>query len=85
MGSRADTAVASALYAVGFCFLGLLFFLCHLGDHSLDASRLAEDDLRDSNPVAADLGADSPDDSEACYFLAGFVFLPRTEPACHSL
>jgi hypothetical protein len=85
MGSRADTTVALALYAVGFCFLGLLFFLCHLGDHSLDASRLAEDGLGDSNPVADDLGADSPDDSEACYFLAGSVFLPRTEPACHSL
>jgi hypothetical protein len=85
MGSRADSAVTSALYVVGFWFLGLLFFLCHLGDHSLDASRLAEDGFRDSNPVAADLGADSPDDSEACYFLAGSVFLPRTEPTCHSL
>lgn len=85
MGSRADTAVALALYAVGFCFLGLLFFLCHLGDHSLDASRLAEDGLGDSNPVAADLGANSPDDSKAYYFFAGSVFLPRTEPAYHSL
>jgi hypothetical protein len=85
MGSRADFVVASALYAVGFCFLGLLFFLCHLEDHSLDASRLAEDGLRDSNPVAADLGADSPNDSKACNFPAGSVFLPRTEPACHSL
>jgi hypothetical protein len=80
MGSRADTDVASALYAVGFCFLGLLFFLCHLEDHSLDAFRLAEDGLGDSNPVV-----DSPDDSEACYFIAGSVFLPRTEPTCHSL
>jgi hypothetical protein len=85
MGSQADTVVASALYAVGFCFLGLLFFLCHLGYHSLDASRLAEDGLGDSNPVAADLEADSLDDSEACYFLASSFFLPRTEPACHSL
>jgi len=66
---------------VGFCFLGLLFFLCHLEDHSSDASRLAEDGLGDSNPVAADLGVDSLDDSEACYFLVGFVALPRTEPA----
>jgi hypothetical protein len=70
---------------VGFCFLGPLFFLCHLGEHSLDASRLAEDGLGDSNPVAADLGADNLDDSEACYFLAGSVALPRTEPACHFL
>jgi hypothetical protein len=85
MGSQADSAVVLALYAVGFCFLGLLFFLCHLGDHSLDASRLAEDGLGDSNPVAADLGTDSLNDSEACYFLAGSVALPRTEPACHSL
>jgi hypothetical protein len=75
MGSRADTDVASALYVVGFCFLGLLFFLCHLGDHSLDASRLAEDGLGDSNHVAADLGADSPDDSEACYEFFNFFFL----------
>jgi hypothetical protein len=79
MGSRADAAVASALYAVGFCFFG------HLGEHSLDVFRLAEDGLGDSNPVAVDLGADSPDDSEACYFLDGSVALPRTEPACHSL
>jgi hypothetical protein len=85
MGSRADTVVASALYAVSFCFFGPLFFLCHLGEHSLDASRLAEDGLGDSNPVAIDLGADSPDDSEACYFLEGSVALPRTELACHSL
>jgi hypothetical protein len=85
MGSRADTVVSSALYVVGFCFLGLLFFLCHLRDHSLDASRLAEDGLGDSNPVGADVGADSPNDFETCYFLAGSVFLPRTEPACHSL
>jgi hypothetical protein len=70
---------------VGFCFLGPLFFLCHLGDHSPDPFRLAEDDLGDNNPVAADLGADNPDDSEACYFLTGSVFLPRTKPACHSL
>lgn len=70
---------------MGFCFLDPLFFRGHLGEHSLDASRLAEDSLGDSNPVAADLGADSPDDSEACYFLAGFVVLPRTELACHSL
>jgi hypothetical protein len=54
---------------VGFCFLGPLFFLCHLGDHSPDSFRLAEDGLRDNNLVAADLGADSLDDSEACYFL----------------
>jgi hypothetical protein len=85
MGSWADFVVASALYAVGFCFLGLLFFLCHLGDHSLDASRLAEDGLGDSNSVAADLGTDSLDDSEACYLLAGSIALPRTELACHSL
>jgi len=85
MGSRADSVVASALYAVGFCFLGLFFFLCHLGDHSPDAFHLAEDGLGDSNPLAADLGADSFDDSKACYFLAGSVALPRTEPACHSL
>jgi hypothetical protein len=70
---------------VGFCFLSPLFFLCHLGDHSPDASRLAEDGLGDSNPLAADLGADSLDNFEACYFLAGFIALPRTEPACHSL
>jgi hypothetical protein len=69
---------------VGFCFLGPLFFPRHLGDHSPDASPLAEDGLGDSNPVVADLGADSPDDSEACYFLDGFVALPRTEPAFHS-
>jgi len=70
---------------VGFCFLGPLVFLGHLGEHSLDASRLAEDGLGDSNPVAADLRADSPDDSKACYFLAGSVVLPRTELAFHSL
>jgi len=63
---------------VGFCFLGPLFFLCHLGDHSPDASRLAEDGLEDSNLVAADLGADSLDDSKAYYFLVGSVALPRT-------
>jgi hypothetical protein len=56
MGSRAAFAVASALYVVGFCFLGPLFFPRHLGDHSPDASPLAEDGLEDSNPVAADLG-----------------------------
>jgi hypothetical protein len=77
--------VASVLYAVGFCFLDPFFFLCHLGDHSPDASRLAEDGLRDSNPVAVDLWADSPDDSEVYYFLAGSAALPRTEPTFHSL
>jgi hypothetical protein len=70
---------------VGFYFFGPLFFLCYLGDHSPDPFRLADDGLRDSNPIAADLGADSPNDSEACYFLAGSVALPRTELACHSL
>jgi len=70
---------------VGFYFFDPLFFLCHLGDHSPDPFRLADDDLGDSNLMAADLGADSADDSEACYFLAGFVVLPRTELACHSL
>jgi hypothetical protein len=70
---------------VGFYFLGPLFFLCHLGDHSPDASYLAEDGLGDSNPVATDLRADSLNDSEACYFLDGSVALPRTELACHSL
>jgi hypothetical protein len=70
---------------MGFCFLGPLFFLCPLGDHYPNASRLAEDGLKDSNPVVADLGADSLDDSEACHFLAGSVALPRTEPAFHSL
>jgi hypothetical protein len=70
---------------MGFCFIGLLFFLCHLEDHSPDASRLAKDGLEDSNPVAADLRANSLDDSEACYFLAGSVALPRTELVCHSL
>jgi hypothetical protein len=70
---------------MGFYFFGPLFFLCHLGDHSPDPFRLADDGLRDSNPMAVDLGANSPDDSEACYFLAGSVALPRTELACHSL
>jgi hypothetical protein len=70
---------------MGFYFLGPLFFIGHLGEHSLDASHLAEEGLGDSNPVAADLGSNSPDDSEACYFLAGSVVLPRTELACHSL
>jgi hypothetical protein len=70
---------------VGFCFLGPLFFLCHLGDHSPNPFRLAEDGLGDNNPLAADLGVDSPDDSEACYSLASSVALPRTELACHSL
>jgi hypothetical protein len=70
---------------MGFCFLGPLFFLCHPGDHFPDPFRLADDGLRDSNHVVADLGADSPDDSGTCYFLAGSVVLPRTEPACHSL
>jgi hypothetical protein len=70
---------------VGFCFFSLLFFLCHPGDQSPDASCLVEDGLGDHNPVAADLGADSLDDSEAYYFMAGSVALPRTKPACHSL
>jgi hypothetical protein len=69
----------------GLLFLSPLFFLCHLRDHSPDPFRLAEDGIGDSNPMAADLRVDSLDDSEACYFLAGSVALPRTEPACHSL
>jgi hypothetical protein len=70
---------------VGFCFLVPLFSLCLLRDHSPDASRLAEDGLGDRNPMAANLEADSLDDSKACYFLAGSVALPKTEPGCHSL
>jgi hypothetical protein len=70
---------------VGSCFLDPLFFLCHFGDHSPDPFCLTEDGLGDSNPVAADLGVDSLDDFEACYFLAGSVALPRIEPAGHSL
>jgi hypothetical protein len=70
---------------VGFCFLGPLFFLCHLDDHSPNLFRLAEDGLGDNNLVAADLGANSPNDFGACYFLTGFDTLPKTEPACHSL
>jgi hypothetical protein len=70
---------------VGFCFLGPLFFLSHLGDRSPDPFRLAKDDLGDNNPVAADLRANSPDDSGIYYFLVGSVALPRTEPTFHSL
>jgi hypothetical protein len=70
---------------VGFCLLGPLFFLCHPDDHSPNPFRLAEDDLRDNNLVAADLGADSPDDFGACYFLTGFIALLKIEPACHFL
>jgi hypothetical protein len=46
---------------------------------------LAEDGLGDNNLVVADLGADSPHDFGAYYFLTGFVALPKIEPACHSL
>jgi hypothetical protein len=70
---------------VGFCFFGPLFFLSHPGDRSPDPFCLAEDGLGDNNPMAADLGADTPDDSRTCYFLVGSVALPRIEPACHSL
>jgi hypothetical protein len=70
---------------MGFCFLGRLFFQCHPDDYSPDPFCLAEDGLKDNNLVAADFGANSPDDFGACYFLTGFVALPKTEPSCHSL
>jgi hypothetical protein len=64
------------------CFL---FFLYPLGDHSSDPSRLAEDSLGDNIFVATDLGANSPNDFEASYFMANSVALPKTKPTCHSL
>jgi hypothetical protein len=67
------------------CFLGHLFFLYSSRDHSLDPSHLAKDGLDDNNPVAVDLGADSPEDSGACYFLTDSFALPKIDSACHSL
>jgi hypothetical protein len=65
---------------VGSCYLGPLFFSYPPGDHFLDPSHLAKDDLRDKNFVATDLGAHRPDGFRACYFLAGFVALPKIDP-----
>jgi hypothetical protein len=60
-----------------FFFFFFFFNFISSGDHFLDPSHLAEDGLRDNNPVDANLGADSLDDSESCYFLAYFVALPK--------